>query len=50
MVEEAGVSERTTNHGQATGKLYNLQLIYKAGSEPMPYVIGLYELLGDPTT
>jgi hypothetical protein len=37
--------ERTTDHGQATGKLYYLRLrvectlfvIYKFGSEPMPY-------------
>ena len=26
MVEEAGVPERTTDHGQATGKLYHLRL------------------------
>jgi hypothetical protein len=38
--------ERTTDHGQATGKLYHLRLrvectlfvIYKAGREPTPYV------------
>ena len=36
--------ERTTDHGQATGKLYHLKLlvkcffvIYKAGHEPTPY-------------
>jgi hypothetical protein len=37
--------ERTTDHGQATGKLYHLWLrvectlfvIYKAGREPTPY-------------
>jgi hypothetical protein len=37
--------ERTTDHGQATGKLYHLRLrvectlfvIYKAGREPTPY-------------
>jgi hypothetical protein len=37
--------ERTTDHGQATGKLYHLRMrdectlfvIYKAGSEPTPY-------------
>jgi hypothetical protein len=36
---------RTTDHGQATGKLYHLRLriectlfvIYKAGREPTPY-------------
>ena len=45
--------ERTTDHGQATGKLYHLRLrvectllvIYKA-----VFVTGLYELLGNPTT
>jgi hypothetical protein len=26
VVEEVGVRERTTNHGQATGKLYHLRL------------------------
>jgi hypothetical protein len=42
VVEQAGV---TTNHGQATGKLYHLRLqvkctlfvIYKAGHEPTSY-------------
>jgi hypothetical protein len=37
--------ERTTDHGQATGKLYHLRLrgectlfvIYKAGHDPTPY-------------
>ena len=37
--------ERTTDHGQATGKLYHLRLraectffvIYKGGREPTPY-------------
>ena len=37
--------ERTTDHGQATGKLYHLRcessapyfVIYKAGREPTPY-------------
>ena len=46
VVEEAGVPrERTTDHGQATGKLYHLRLqvectllvIYKAGREHTPY-------------
>jgi len=32
VVEEAGVSERTTDPGQAT-----FFLIYKAGREPTPY-------------
>ena len=42
VVEEAGAPERTTNHGEATGKLYHLRLrveciflvIYKAGANP----------------
>ena len=46
VVEEAGVPERTTDHGQAAGKLYHLRLwvectfffvIYSAGCEPTPY-------------
>jgi hypothetical protein len=45
VVEETGYPERTTDHGQATGKLYHLRLraectlfaIYKAGREPTPY-------------
>jgi len=44
-VEEAEYPERTTDHGQATGNLYHLQLrvectlivIYKAGREPTTY-------------
>jgi hypothetical protein len=57
VVEEAGVPVRTTDHGQATGKLYHLRLrdectlfvIYKASRELTPVlVIGLYELLGNP--
>jgi len=51
-------SERTTDHGQSTGKLYHLRLlvectlfvIYKAGRDSHAVlVIGLYELLGNPT-
>ena len=46
---------RTTDHGQATGKLshlrlrveYTLFVIYKADAV---LVIGLFELLGNPTT
>jgi hypothetical protein len=46
VVEEAGVPERTTNHGQATDKLITcccelsaaFFLIYKAGHEPTPYL------------
>jgi hypothetical protein len=45
VVEEAGVPKRTTDHGEATGKLYHLRcessapflVIYKARREPMPY-------------
>jgi hypothetical protein len=45
VVEEAGVPERTTDHGHATGKLYHLRMrvectllvINKAGREPMSY-------------
>jgi hypothetical protein len=46
VVEEAGVpGEKTTDHGQATRKLYHLRLhvectlfvIYKAGHELTPY-------------
>jgi hypothetical protein len=45
VVQEAGVHERNTAHGQATGKIYHLRLrvectlfvIYKAGREPTPY-------------
>jgi len=45
VVEEAEYQERTTDHGQATGKLYHLRLrvectffvIYKVGREPTPY-------------
>jgi hypothetical protein len=45
VVKEAEYPERTTDHGQAIGKLYHLRLrvqctlfvIYKAGREPTPY-------------
>jgi hypothetical protein len=45
VMEEAEYPERTTDHGQATGKLYHLRLrvkcalfvMYKAGREPTPY-------------
>jgi hypothetical protein len=63
VVEEAGVPgenpERTTDHGQATGKLYHLRLrvectlFCKLQSRVRTHailVIGLYELLGNPTT
>jgi hypothetical protein len=43
--------EKTTDHEQATGKLYHLFVIYKAGCETHAVlVICLYELLGNPTT
>jgi hypothetical protein len=58
VIEEAEVPERTIDHGQATGKLHHL-----AASRVHPFcnlqsparthvllVIGLYELLGNPTT
>jgi hypothetical protein len=43
--DSAEYQERTTDHGQATGKLYHLRLrvectlfvIYKTEREPMPY-------------
>jgi hypothetical protein len=59
VVEEAGVPERTTDHGQATGKLYHLRLrvecIFSCNLQSRSRthavsVIGLYELLGNPTT
>jgi hypothetical protein len=45
VVEETEYPERTTDHGEATGKLYHLRcesiapflVIYKARREPMPY-------------
>jgi len=51
--------ERTTDHGQATGKLYHLQLwvectlfsnLQSRVRTHAVLVIGLYELLGNPTT
>jgi hypothetical protein len=50
--------ERTTDHGQATGKLYHLRMRVEytfcnlqslAGTHAV-LVIGLYELLGNPIT
>jgi hypothetical protein len=59
VVEEAGeYSERTTDHEQATGKLYHLRLrvdytlFCNLQSRLRTYpvlMIGLYELLGNPT-
>jgi hypothetical protein len=45
VVEEAGVPRENHDHGKATGKLYHLRLRTHA-----VLVIGLYELLGNPTT
>ena len=51
--------ERTTDHGQATGKLYHLQLqvectlfcnLQSWARTHAVLVIGLYELLGNPST
>ena len=49
--------ERTTDHGQATGKLYHLRLrvhpfcnFQSWAQTHAVLVIGLYELLGNPTT
>jgi hypothetical protein len=56
VVEEAG---EITDHGQATGKLYHLQLrvectlfcnLQSQARTHAVLVIGLYELLGIPTT
>jgi hypothetical protein len=62
VVEEAGVPEEkqcTTDHGQATGKLYHLRLRVECTlfcnlqswvRIHAVLVIGLHELLGNPTT
>jgi len=59
VVEEAKYPERTTDHGQATGKLYHSQLrvectlfcnLQSRVRTHTVLVIGLYELLGNPTT
>jgi hypothetical protein len=59
VVEEAGVPGENTGHGQATGKLYHLPLqvectfycnLRSRGRTHAVLVIGLYELLGNPTT
>ena len=58
-VEEAEYSERTTHHGQATGKLYQLRLriectlfctLQSRARTHAVLVIELYELLGNPIT
>jgi hypothetical protein len=52
-------TERTTDHGQATGKLYHLQLrvectffcnLQSRVQTQTVFMIGLYELLDNPTT
>jgi hypothetical protein len=59
VVEEAEVPGQNHNHGQATGKLYHLQLRVKCTlfcnlqSRARTHVVllkGLYELLGNSTT
>ena len=60
MVEEAGVpAEKTTDHVQATGKRYHLRLrvecilfchLQSRAQTHAVLVIGLYELLSNPTT
>jgi hypothetical protein len=51
-------TERTADHGQATGKLYHLWLsrlhpfcnLQNRARTHAVLMIGLYELLGNPTT
>ena len=59
VVEEARVQVRTTDHGQATGKLDHLRMrvectlfcnLQSRAQTHAVLVIGLYELLGNPTT
>ena len=59
VVEEAGCQERTTDHGQGTGKLYHLRLrvectlfcnLQSRARTHAVLMIGLHELLGNPTT
>ena len=59
VMEEAEYPERTTDHGQVTGKLYHLRLraectlfcnLQRRARTHAVLVIGLYELLGNPTT
>ena len=59
VVEEAGVPGENHRHGQATGKRYHLQLrvecilfcnLQSWARTHAVLVIGLYELLGNPTT
>ena len=59
VVEEAEYPKRTTDHGQATGNLYHLRLrvectlfchLQSQARTHAVFAIGLYELLGNPTT
>jgi len=59
VMAEAGVPGETTDHGQATGQLYHLRLrvecplfcnLQRRVRTHAVLVIGLYELLGNPTT
>jgi hypothetical protein len=59
VVEEAGVPTENPDHGQATGKLYHLRLrvecalfcnLQSPARTHAALVIGLHELLGNPTT
>ena len=59
LVVEEEYPERTTDHGQATDKLYHLWLrvectlfcnLQSRTRTHVVLVIGLYELLGNPTT
>ena len=56
VVEEAGVSGENPYHGQATGKLYHWESsvpfcnLQSRSRTHTVLVIGLYELLGNPTT
>ena len=58
-MEDTGVPGENTGHGQATGKLYHLRLqvectlccnLQSRDRTHAVLVIGLYELLGNPTT
>jgi len=59
VMEEVGVPERITDHGPATGKLCHLRLrveytlfcnLQSRARTHAVLMIGLYELLGNPTT
>jgi hypothetical protein len=59
VVEEAGVPGENHRHGQATGQLYHVQLrvectfscnLQSWARTHAVLLIGLYELLGNPTT